>query len=84
MWYSLITEEGVERSEQKGLDMWKELERREYTGNRIKIGKELGRRIVLKVYYSFKRIYIYDIKNILVELYCKAIMIILLLFLLLN
>ena len=55
---------GIERSEQKGLDMWKELERREYTGNRIKIGKELGRRIVLKVYYSFKRIYIYDIKNI--------------------
>ena len=32
--------------------------------DRIKIGKELGRRIVLKVYYSFKRIYIYDIKNI--------------------
>lgn len=43
--------------------MWKELERREYTGNRIKIGKELERRIVLKVYYSFKRIYIYDIKK---------------------
>ena len=38
--------------------------KRIYTGNRIKIGKELERREVLKVYYSFKRIYIYDIKNI--------------------
>ena len=36
--------------------------KRIYTGNRIKIGKELERRVVLKVYYSFKRIYIYDVK----------------------